>query len=158
VTRWFEDVVPGERFALGAHTFTEAEIVGFARLYQPFVFHTDAAAARTSFFGGLVAADLHVASMGHRKMVDTLLAEAERLDALGEAPGESGPSPGLPRLDFPNPVRPGDTISYTLAVSGKRQSKSLPGWGLLFNVLTGVNQHGAPVYLGEVIGFSRLRP
>lgn len=60
-------------------------------------------------------------------------------------------------MDFKAPVRPGDRVSYTLVVTGKRPSNSIPGWGLLFNTLEAVNQRGGLVYHAEFAGFSKLR-
>ena len=96
-------------------------------------------------------------TVGHRKMVDALFAEEERLRGLGEEPGVSGPSPGVNKMEFKAPVRPGDTVTYTLIVTGKRPSNSIPGWGLLFNTLDAVNQRGELVYHAELVGFSKLR-
>ncbi|MCW5720231.1 MAG: MaoC family dehydratase [Devosia sp.] len=157
MTRWFEDIVIDEAFPLGSHTFSAEEIIRFATLYDPQYFHIDPEAARHSHFGGLVASGWHTVSLGHRKMVDALDAEAERLRALGEEPGTSGPSPGVNSMDFKAPVRPGDTVTYELVVTSKRPSNSLPGWGLLFNRLTATNQRGELVYRAELVGFSKLR-
>jgi acyl dehydratase len=144
-------------FQLGSHTFNADEIIRFASLYDPQYFHLDAAAAQHSHFGGLVASGWHTVSVGHRKMVDALFAEEERLRGLGKEPGVSGPSPGVNSMDFKVPVRPGDTVSYELVVTGKRPSNSIPGWGLLFNKLTATNQRGELVYRADLVGFSKLR-
>ena len=157
MTRWFEDIVIDEVFPLGSHTFSADEIIRFATLYDPQYFHLDAAAAQHSHFGGLVASGWHTVSVGHRKMVDALFAEEERLRSLGKEPGVSGPSPGVNSMDFKVPVRPGDTVSYELVVTSKRPSNSIPGWGLLFNKLTAVNQRGELVYRADLVGFSKLR-
>ncbi|WP_052951556.1 MaoC/PaaZ C-terminal domain-containing protein [Devosia soli] len=157
MTRWFEDIVIDEVFPLGAHTFGKEEIIRFAQLYDPQYFHTDPGLARHSHFGGLVASGWHTVSVGHRKMVDALDAEAGRLRAAGQEPGVSGPSPGVNAMEFKVPVRPGDTVTYELAVTDKRPSNSLPGWGLLFNRLTATNQRGELVYRAEIVGFSKLR-
>ena len=157
MTRWFEDIVIDEVFPLGSHTFSADEIIRFATLYDPQYFHLDAAAAQHSHFGGLVASGWHTVSVGHRKMVDALFAEEERLRGLGKEPGVSGPSPGVNSMDFKVPVRPGDTVSYELVVTGKRPSNSIPGWGLLFNKLTATNQRGELVYRADLVGFSKLR-
>jgi acyl dehydratase len=157
VTRWFEDITINEPFPLGSHTFTEAEIIRFGKLYDPQYFHTDPEAAKHSHFGGLVASGWHTVSVGHRKMVDELFAEEDRIRANGKEPGVSGPSPGVNKMSFKAPVRPGDTVSYTLIVTGKRASNSIPGWGLLFNQLEAVNQRGELVYHAELVGFSKLR-
>ena len=157
MTRWFEDIVIDEVFPLGSHTFAAEEIIRFATLYDPQYFHIDPEAAKHSQFGGLVASGWHTVSVGHRKMVDALFAEEERLRALGKEPGVSGPSPGVNSMEFKVPVRPGDTVSYQLVVTGKRPSNSIPGWGLLFNRLTAVNQRGELVYRADLVGFSKLR-
>ena len=157
MTRWFEDIVIDEVFALGAHTFDADEIVRFATLYDPQYFHLDAEAARHSHFGGLIASGWHTVSVGHRLMVDALFAEEDRLRALGQEPGVSGPSPGVNSMEFKVPVRPGDTVTYRLVVTGKRISNSIPGWGLLFNQITAVNQNGELVYQADLVGFSKRR-
>ncbi len=157
MTRWFEDIAPGEIFELGSHDFTEAEIIRFGQLYDPQYFHVDPEAAKHSHFGGLVASGWHTVSVGHRHMVDALFAEEERLRGLGQEPGVSGPSPGVNTMQFKAPVRPGDRVTYTLVVTGKRPSNSIPGWGLLFNTIEATNQRGELVYHAELVGFSKLR-
>lgn len=157
MTRWFEDIVIDEVFALGAHTFDADEIIRFATLYDPQYFHTDPQAAKHSHFGGLVASGWHTVSVGHRLMVDALFAEEERLRGLGQEPGVSGPSPGVNSMEFKVPVRPGDTVRYELVVTDKRKSNSIPGWGLLFNKITAVNQRNELVYCANLVGFSKLR-
>ncbi len=157
MTRWFEDIVIDEVFPLGSHTFEEAEIIRFAKLYDPQYFHVDPERARQSHFGGIVASGWHTVSVGHRKMVDALSAESDRLRGLGQEPGVSGPSPGVNSMEFKTPVRPGDTVTYELIVTDKRHSNSLPGWGLLFNQLTARNQRNEIVYRADLVGFSKLR-
>jgi acyl dehydratase len=157
VTRWFEDITLDEVFPLGTHEFTEAEIIRFGQLYDPQYFHVDPEAAKHSHFGGLVASGWHTVSVGHRRMVDALFAEEARLRSLGKKPGLSGPSPGVNKMEFKAPVRPGDKVTYTLTVTGKRHSNSIPGWGLLFNTLEATNQDGELVYHAELVGFSKLR-
>jgi acyl dehydratase len=157
VTRWFEDIIVDEPFPLGEHVFAAEEIVRFGKLYDTQYFHTDPQAAALSHFGGLVASGWHTVVVGHRLMVDALFAEEERLRGLGQEPGVSGPSPGVNMMEFKAPVRPGDSVTYTLVVTGKRPSNSIPGWGLLFNTLEGHNQRGELVYHAELVGFSKLR-
>jgi acyl dehydratase len=48
-----------------------------------------------------------------------------------------------------SPVCPGDTISYRSTVTGKRQLNSRPGWGLVFSLNEGFNQHGELVFSFE---------
>jgi acyl dehydratase len=157
VTRWFEDITLDEAFPLGSHTFTEDEIVRFAAQYDPQYFHLRGTGAEHSHFGGVIASGWHTVVVGHRKMVDALAVEEQRLRGLGQEPGVSGPGAAVNRMDFKAPVRPGDTVTYTLVVSAKRPSNSLPGWGILTNQITALNQRGESVYHAELIGFSKLR-
>lgn len=157
MTQWFEEVEVGKPYPLGSHTFSAEEIVRFGKLYDPQYFHVDPEAAKESHFGGLVASGWHTVSVGHARMVGALEAEEERLKGLGEEPGVSGPSPGVNKMEFKSPVRPGDTVTYTLIVTGKRASNSIPGWGLLFNTIEAKNQRDELVYRAELVGFSKLR-
>jgi acyl dehydratase len=157
MTRWFEDITIDEVYPLGSHTFTAEEIIRFGKAYDPQYFHTDPELAKNSHFGGLIASGWHTVSVGHRKMVDALFAEEERLRALGQEPGVSGPSPGVNAMDFKAPVRPGDTVTFQLVITDKRPSNSIPGWGLLFNRISALNQQGELVYSADLVGFSKLR-
>lgn len=157
MTRWFEDINAGDRFVLGSYTFELEEIVKFNLEYDNQYFHTDPELAKFSHFGGIIASGWHTACVGQRKLVDALFAEEERLRDEGLEPGVSGPSPGINKMSFKTPVRPGDTISYELSVTGKRISNSIPGWGLLFNRMEATNQRGELVFLTEYVGFSKLR-
>lgn len=157
MTRFWEDIEVNVTFPLGEHQFTQEEIIAFGQRYDPQYFHTDPEAARYSHFGSLVASGWHTIAVGHRKMVDAMDAEAERLKALGAEPGLSGPSPGINFMQFKHPVRPGDTLTYSMVVASKRPSRSLPGWGILFNHLQATNQNGVLVYRGEVVGFTKMR-
>ena len=81
---------------LGSTSFTEQEIVDFARQFDPQSFHVDAAAA-ASMFGGIIASGWHIASKMMRLFVDNYV---DHRTALG--------SPGLDELRWLKPVRPGD--------------------------------------------------
>lgn len=157
MTRWYEDIPVGHVLELGSHRFEQDEIIRFATRYDPQYFHIDPAAASHSHFDGLIASGWHTVCIGHRLMVDALFAEEERLLAEGKQPGVSGPSPGVNNMEFKAPVRPGDTVTFKLLINGKRKSNSLPGWGLLFNQISGTNQHGELVYAADLVGFSKLR-
>lgn len=57
--RLFEDLVVGERRRSVERLVSEAEILKFAREYDPQWFHADPDAARASVFGELVASGIH---------------------------------------------------------------------------------------------------
>ena len=127
MTRWFEDIVLNESHNLGAHTFTEAEMIKFSKLYDNQYFHTSPDLARHSHFGGVIASGWHTACVGHRYMVDYLFEVERQLLDAGERPGVSGPSPGINKMLFTTPVRDGDTISYSMRIISKRKSGTMPG-------------------------------
>jgi len=116
--RFFEDFEPGQVYELGSRTVTEADIVAFARDWDPQPFHTDPEAAAESVFGGLIASGWHTGAMWMRLYVDSLLG----------GPASQG-SPGIEELRWLAPVRPGDTLHGRLTVLETRPSERRPGRG-----------------------------
>ncbi len=154
MSQWFEDLRVGRQIRLGDHHFTEEEIITFARAYDPQPFHVDPEAARASLFGGLVASGWHTASIWMRLMADhqRKQAQEQRKMAPDERHPRFGISPGFRQLRWLQPVRPGDTISYSARIAGKTRLNSRPEWGLIDSRNEGVNQHGDLVmsFIGQV--------
>ena len=73
--KYFEDVRVGETAVLGSSTVSEAEMLAFARKYDPQPFHTDPEAAKTSFFGGLIASGWHTCAIMMRISVEAMQRE-----------------------------------------------------------------------------------
>jgi acyl dehydratase len=121
----YESVTLGETIDLGSYDVTEAEIISFARSYDPQAFHLDPAA--DSPFDGLVASGWHTAAMTMRILVDNYLAEANAHGALG-----------LEGLRWPNPVAPGDTISATIGFTDKEPRSE--EYGVVTQEIETVNQ------------------
>ena len=65
-----EDFRPGDRFTTPEREVTEAEIVAFARDWDPQPFHTDPAAGPGSVFGRHVGSGWHTAAITMRLWVD----------------------------------------------------------------------------------------
>jgi acyl dehydratase len=142
----WEDLHDSGRMEMGKHTFTEAEIIAFARQFDPQPFHVDPEAAKSSFFGGLIASGWHTCSMAMRLMVDKYVS---RSASLG--------SPGLDNIRWLAPVRAGDTITYYRDTIGARASASKPEIGLLQSRWEAVNQRGETVMTMEGWGMFRRR-
>jgi acyl dehydratase len=142
----WEDLHDPGRMEMGKHTFTEAEIIAFARQFDPQPFHVDPEAAKSSFFGGLIASGWHTCSMAMRLMVDKYVS---RSASLG--------SPGLDNIRWLAPVRAGDTITYYRDTIGARASASKPEIGLLQSRWEAVNQRGETVMTMEGWGMFRRR-
>ena len=96
MTRTFEDFRPGERFDLGSAVVDEAEMLAFARRFDPQPFHVDPEAAVHSPFGGLIASGWYTVSLFMRLYEDAVLAGST-----------SQGSPGVSELRWLLPARPG---------------------------------------------------
>ena len=156
--RYFEDVVVGERTALGQHTFTAEEIKTFAERFDPQPFHLDEAAAAASHFGALVASGWHTAAVWMRLMVAARRREADAARARGEPVPALGPALGMRELKWLKPVYADDTVDYASEIVETRASRTRPGLGLLSILSTGVNQRGEPVISFISTTFLERRP
>jgi acyl dehydratase len=144
---WWEDFKVGERSEMGSHTFGEAEIVAFARQFDPQPFHLDAQAARGTPFGGLIASGWHTCAVGMRLMVDQYIG---RTLSLG--------SPGIEDIRWLRPVRAGDTLTYSRTVTESRASTTRAGVGLVKHRWKAVNQSGETVLTMEGWGMYGRKP
>ena len=122
---YWEEVEIGGRRELGTYTFTEEEIVRFARKYDPQPFHVDPDAAKQSIFGGLIASGWHTAAIWMK------LAIAERARSGGAPYLRAGVSPGYEDMRWLKPVRPGMTLRYANVVVGKVELKSRRDYAIL---------------------------
>jgi acyl dehydratase len=55
-------------------------------------------------------------------------------------------------------VTPGDTLRYRTTITGKRELKSRPGWGLVFSHNEGFNQNDELVFCFDGKVMTPLRP
>ena len=143
---WYEDAVEGMRADLGSYTFTRERILAFAAAFDPQDFHLEDGAADDGPFGGLTASGWHTSAAFmhcYVRFLDRIRAESQ---ARGEALPPAGPSPGFENMDWLQPVYTGDVIAYALEVSGKRELRSMPEWGLVLTHITGRNQNGVLVF------------
>ena len=143
----FADFHAGQVIEAGPYVLTEAELVQFARAYDPQWFHTDAEAAAESPFGGLIASGWHTCSIAMRLVVDAVLAGSE-----------SFASPGLEHVRWPNPVRPGDALRLVADVIEVRRSEKRPTLGILRWRWRLFNQREMLVLDVEVTSLFKLKP
>ncbi|WP_431271177.1 MaoC/PaaZ C-terminal domain-containing protein [Dankookia sp. P2] len=66
---YLEDFAAGQVFRSPTYEVTEAEILAYARQYDPQPFHLDHEAAKGTLFGGLAASGWHTAAMTMRLIV-----------------------------------------------------------------------------------------
>jgi acyl dehydratase len=143
---YWEDFAAGETVEMGTHTFSEAEIIAFAKQFDPQPFHVDPEAAKQSFFKGLIASGWHTCCVAMRLMVDKYVG---RSASLG--------SPGLDNIRWHAPVRAGDTIRYRRTTTMVRPSESKPEIGLVHSRWEATNQRGELVMTMEGWGMFRRR-
>jgi acyl dehydratase len=141
----FEDIPFGRSVEVGSVTITAEEIIAFGREFDPQPFHVDEEAAAASHFGGLVASAWQTAALFMRALVARAERLAEEIRAAGGEPGHLGPSPGFEDMRLPRPVRPGDTLHFTVTPLDGRPLATRPGWAVAHfdNVVT--NQRGEVV-------------
>ena len=128
--RHFEDYVPGAVFEYGEIPVTEAEIVEFARRFDPQYIHVDRERAVQGPFGGLIASGWHTAAMMMRLVVDHFLPASTSLG-----------SPGIDELRWLHPVRPGDVLSVRFSVLAATRSRSKPDRGVVHTLCEVLNQN-----------------
>lgn len=144
--RFFEDYVPGERRVYGVIEMTEAEIVDFARRYDPQPIHTDVEAARRGPFGGLIASGWHTIACVMKVLVEHYLSHVAAIA-----------SPGIDELRWTAPVRPGDVLRVRVTVEDATPSRSKPDRGLVRTFVEALNQRDEVVLTMRAMNLLRRR-
>jgi acyl dehydratase len=116
----FAEFHAGQVIEAGPCLVTEAELLQFAKAYDPQWFHTDPEAAAEGPFGGLIASGWHTGGIAMRLVTEAALAGSE-----------SFASPGLAYVKWPNPVRPGDSLRLVADVIEVRRSEKRATLGIL---------------------------
>src|SRR5438270_599087 len=119
-SRYYEDFHVGDVIDVGSVSLSEADIIAFARQYDPQPMHIDPNAASFTIYGGLIASGWHTVSLFMRLLVENLVAHTTSLG-----------SPGVDELRWSLPVRPGDTISGQMEILETRVSNSRPTMGIV---------------------------
>src|ERR1700761_2218475 len=127
---YLDDLQIGQRFTSGTHELDEAQILAYARQFDPQPFHTDPEAARHSLFGGLAASGWHTASITMRLLLD------------GGAPLVGGVIGASGEIAWPQPTRPGDILQVESEVMEIVPSRSKPDRGRVTMRSTTRNQKG----------------
>lgn len=115
----FDQLSPGRRFDYGSFRLTEAEIIAYARDFDPQPFHTDPDAARAApLFGGLVASGLHTMGMCFGMIMRSGIWTRISLGGSG--------------IDtkWPAPLRPDEEVAVASIVESVKASRSRPEMGV----------------------------
>jgi acyl dehydratase len=145
---YLEDLAAGQRFVTSTHAVTEAEVLRFAREFDPQPFHLDEAAARGTLFKGLAASGWHTAALTMRLMVEAGPRFAGGILGVG---GE---------ISWSSPVRPGDVLQVHGEILEVIPSRSRPDRGIAVVRNETRNQHGDVVqtFVAKIIVPRRPSP
>ena len=144
--RYFEDIDGSYRTLVGRYRLEEAEVVEFARRWDPQPFHIDPEAARQSMFGGLTASSLHLFAVCTRLFFD----HEDRIAVLAML--------GKDKLRLPHPARVGATLIYETRCIDRRHSRSRSDAGIVTLGDTLTDQDGQVVLTQEVTLLVATRP
>ncbi|MCB1476554.1 MAG: MaoC family dehydratase [Rhodobiaceae bacterium] len=152
-----EEMSVGQVLELGDYVFTEAEIIEFARKYDPHYFHVDAEAAKKGPFGALTASGWHTLSAWMNRYCTTLQRLEKEAAEKQEPFARFGPAPGLKNMKWLKPVYVDMTVRFTTTILGKRPSGSRPEWGLVHFLHEGHSLDGELVSRHESHVFIELK-
>jgi acyl dehydratase len=146
-TRYFEDYAPGLTVDCGTFSVSEADIIAFAKEYDPQPFHVDPVGAVDGPFGGLIASGWQTTALMMRQVVERFISPESSLGAAG-----------IDEIRWPRPVRPGDTLHVTMTVLEARRSGSKPDRGIVRSRAEVTNQDGAVAMTLTAVNFISARP
>jgi len=144
--RYLEDYPPGAVYEYGYITVSEADILDFARAFDPQPIHVDPQFAAEGPFGGLIASGWHTAGIMMRMFADHCLSRVASLA-----------SPGIDELRWPAPVRPGDSLRLRATLVEVRRSRSKPDRGLVRTKAELINQNDQTVLELTAMNIIRAR-
>ena len=117
---FFEDFYVGRQFTTDPIQLSESDIVAFAEKYDPQPMHTDKAVAGRSIYGGLIASGFQTIAVAAGQWLRT-----------GQQEGTGMGGPGLRKIRWLVPVRPGDVLHTTVEVADARASRSKSDRGIV---------------------------
>ena len=116
----FAEFEPGLVIHHGPVIVNEAEMLAFSRTYDPQWFHIDPERAQDGRWNGLIASGWMTCSLAMRMAVEAFMHDSE---AFG--------SPGVERLRWMHPVRPGDQLRLEATVDSRRISSTRDDLGIV---------------------------
>ena len=143
---YLDDLHVGQRFISPTHALDEAQIIAFAKQYDPQPFHVDPVAAKDGPYGGLIASGWQTTAKMMRLLVEHFVSPESGLGAAG-----------VDEVRWPRPVRPGDTLHVRATVLEARRSNSKPDRGIIRSLAELTNQDGELVMKLTAINFVLLK-
>ena len=132
--RYYEDLVVGEESSSDTYVVAEAELIDFARRYDPQYFHVDPEAAKRHAFGGLVASGIFTMAIW-RRLDHQMASDIAWICGVG-----------WDDVRFAAPIRPGDTVRAHAKCLSRRLSATRPERGVVVFKYLLSNQRGETVF------------
>jgi acyl dehydratase len=135
--KWFfDDIVLNQPRTTGEYVVPEEELIAFARQWDPLAMHTDREAAKKSPHGGIIAPAMYTMAVANA-LIDQL---DPSIQSIGGAEW---------KVQFPQPVRPGDRLVATSECVHKRESRTKADRGVARFVISVRNQREETVLKWE---------
>lgn len=99
-----DDLQPGMEFPFDSITLSEADMVDFARRWDPQPMHVDAAAAADSAWGGIIGSGIQTVAVYQRLVVDALWSRTAAKAGRNFS------------VQLRRPVRPGSTLTGKVVI------------------------------------------
>lgn len=145
---YFEDFAVGRTEPYGVLTIDEAEMLAFAREFDPQPMHLDRQSEQARLMGGLLASGWFTVSANMRLMVDGF---------LGQSSSMAGP--GVSSVRWAKPVRAGDVLDGRFTILDRKASRSKPDRGFVRFLLTLTNRADELVFEQDcLVMFGRREP
>jgi acyl dehydratase len=128
--RYLEDYEAGTVYAFAEKiAVSEADIIRFAREFDPQYFHLDPEAAKSSIYKGLIASGGHTIALAFRLYVRNFL------------PGKASlGSPGVDEVRWFKPLHPGDVLRVRVTIRSVKPSRSKHDRGTVTSLVETINQ------------------
>jgi acyl dehydratase len=145
-TTYFEDFVLHQKRTGGEYIVSKKEVIEFAKKWDPQPYHINETKAEASIHGGVIASATHTLAISFllRHQIESDIADVAGLE--------------LDDMQFPNPVRPGDSLSVTIEYVERRDSRKKPDRGIVARVIEVRNQKAETVCKYKDVFLALKRP
>jgi acyl dehydratase len=143
---YFEDFPLAEMVEYGGVDVSAADIIAFAREFDPQPFHIDEEAARAAT-AGLIASGWHTSALLLRMNCEAFLMRAAILEEAG-----------VEEVRWQRPVRPGDRLHVRRHTLVSRLRRGLTSAGELEFLYEVINQDGVAVMTQRSVLLLKQRP
>lgn len=144
-SRFYEDYVVGSVLEIGTLSYSQEEIIDFARIYDPQPMHVDPNFASTGPYGEIIASGWQTLCSMMRLFVTNYLDHSN----IG--------SPGMSEITFDRPVRAGDMLTASVLVEDARISRSKPDRGIVSSKVTITNQRDETIITLKLVNIIMRR-